>query len=313
MNIILLVVLGFTILFILQNIVENKNGLNNVMNKVTDNVITKHFDSIKNTRNNSKKLVRDKSKQKIEYDDPFSKFPDPMTSTISHPLSPGYSPLNSNNNNILSNDPNLKIIRDNGFDYYKNKQIYFDPFHVHKDTMDADPGKYTKQGLAKAWDGEESMIKADSDEYLTKYPDYAPSDFGNQLTNAGFLYNNEENNKYINLKEKVLPENCKLTDDGIECTFNNKLQKIPEQLMKNDNNVLNSIGVMIHDDELIKSTNNFSYDEVGGNIYKSWKYDNEKEINGNFVFNNIMPSNPMGSNENYMLVDSNLDCSSCSI
>ena len=34
MNIILLVVLGFTILFILQNIVENKNGLNGIMNKV---------------------------------------------------------------------------------------------------------------------------------------------------------------------------------------------------------------------------------------------------------------------------------------
>ena len=173
MNIILLIVLGFTILFILQNIVENKNGLNDVMNKITDNVITKHFDSIKNTRNNSRKLVRDKS----EYDDPFNKFPDPMTSTISHPLSPGYSPLNNNNNNLLSNDPNLNIIRDNGFDYYKNKQIYFDPFNVRKDTMDADPGKYTKQGLAKIWDGEESLIKADSDEYLTKYPDYAPSDF----------------------------------------------------------------------------------------------------------------------------------------
>ena len=176
--------------------------------------------------------------------------------------------------------------------------------------MDPDPGKFTKQGLAKTWDGEETLIKADSDEYLTKYPDYAPSDFGNQLTNTGFLYNNEENNKYINLKEKVLPENCKLNDGGIECTFNNKLHKIPDQLMKNDNNVLNSIGVIIHDDELIKSNNNFSYDHVGGNIYKSWKYDNEKEINGNFVFNNILPSNPMGFNESYMLVDNNLNCSS---
>ena len=39
----------------------------------------------------------------------------------------------------------------------------------------------------------QTIIKADSDEYLTKYPDLASSDFGNQLTNAGFLYNNEEN------------------------------------------------------------------------------------------------------------------------
>ena len=152
-----------------------------------------------------------------------------------------------------------------------------------------------------------------SDEYLTKYPDYAPSDFGNQLTNAGFLYNNTENNKYINLKEKVLPENCKLNGEELECTFNNKLQKIPDRLLKNNSDVLNSVGVVIQDDELIKSNNDFSYDEVGGNVYKSWKYDNEKELNGNFVFNNILPSNPMGSNESFMTVDSNLNCSTCSI
>lgn len=313
MNVVLLVILGFTILFILQNIVENRNGLNDVMNKVTDNAITKHFNSIKNTRNNSRKLVKDRSKQKVEYDDPFYNFPDPMTSTISHPLSPGYNPLNIDNNNILNNNPDLEIIRDNGFDYYKNGQIYFDPFHVHKDTMDADPGKFTKQGLAKSWDGEESLIKADSDEYLTKYPDYAPSDFGNQLTNAGFLYNNNENNKYINLKEKILPENCKLNDNELECNFNDKLYKIPDRTIKNNNNVLNSVGVIIQDDDLIKSNNNFSYDDVNGNVYKSWKYDNEKELNGNVVFNNIVPSNPLGSNETYMLIDNNLNCSSCSI
>ena len=60
MNIILLVVLGFTILFILQNIVENKNGLNDIMNKVTDNAITKHFDSIKKSRDESRKFVKEK-------------------------------------------------------------------------------------------------------------------------------------------------------------------------------------------------------------------------------------------------------------
>ena len=64
---------------------------------------------------------------------------------------------------------------------------------------------------------------------------------------------------------------------------------------------------------LIKSANDFSYDDIGGNVYKSWKYDNEKEMNGNFVFNNISPSNPFGTNESYMLVDDNLNCSACSI
>jgi len=307
MNIILLVFLAFTILFMLQNVVESKDGLNGIMNKVCNINITKHFDSIKKSINNSDKLVQPATK--VEYDN----FPDPMTSSISQPLSPGYSPLNTNSDNLLSNDPNLKIIRDNGFDYYKNEQIYFDPSNIKKDTMDADPGNFSYHGLVKSFDTEETLIKSDSDEYLTKYPDYAPSDFGNQLTNTGFLYNNSENNKYINLKEKVLPENCKLNGNELECTFNNKLQKIPDKLMENNSDVLNSVGIIIHDDELIKSNSGFTYDEIGGNVYKSWKYDNEKELNGNFVFNNIVPSNPMGTNESYMSIDEKLDCASCSI
>jgi hypothetical protein len=309
MNIILLVFLAFTILLMLQNVVESKDGLNGIMNKVGNINITKHFDSIKKSINNSDKLVQAQPVPKVEYDN----FPDPMTSSISQPLSPGYSPLNTNSDNLLSNDPNLKIIRDNGFDYYKNEQIYFDPSNIKKDTMDADPGNFSYHGLVKSFGTEDTLIKADSDEYLTKYPDYAPSDFGNQLTNTGFLYNNSENNKYINLKEKVLPENCKLNGNELECTFNNKLQKIPDKLMENNSDVLNSVGVIIHDDELIKSNSGFTYDEIGGNVYKSWKYDNEKELNGNFVFNNIVPSNPMGTNESYMSIDDKLDCASCSI
>jgi len=314
MNIILLIILSFTLLIILQNVIENRTGISDVLNKVHTNSINKHFKEITKSRDNATKTVKQRSKRKVEYDDPFYKFPDPMLSTISNPLSPGYSPLNSDNNNLLSNDPNLKIVRNNGFDYYKNKQIYFDPFGVQKDTMDADPGKYTRQGIAKAWDGEETLIKADSDEYLTKYPDLASYDMKNELTNIGYLFDNNENNKYINLKDKVLPDNCKLSDDNeLECTFNNKLQKIPKELMKNNSNVLNSVGVIINNDDLIKSVNDFSYDDIGGNVYKSWKYDNEKEMNGNFVFNNISPSNPFGTNESYMLVDDNLNCSTCSI
>ena len=309
MNIILLVFSSLIILFILNNIVENKNGLNGIMNKVGNINITKHFDSIKKSINNSDKLVRGHSLPKAEYDN----FPDPMTSSISQPLSPGYSPLNTNNDNLLSNDPDLKIIRDNGVDYYKNEQIYFDPSHIKKDTMDADPGNFSYHGLVKSFDTVETLVKDDSAEYLTKYPDYAPSDFGNQLTNTGFLYNNSENNQYVNLKDKVLPENCKMNGNELECNFNNKLQKIPNKLMKNNSAVLDSVGVIIHDDELIKSNSGFTYDEIGGNVYKSWKYDNEKELNGNFVFNNIAPSNPMGTNESYMSIDDKLDCASCSI
>ena len=83
--------------------------------------------------------------------------------------------------------------------------------------------------------------------------------------------------------------------------------------MKNNSNVLNSVGVLINNDDLIKSAKDFSYDNVNGNVYKSWKYENERELNGGFVFNNIMASETIGSNETYMLVDNNLNCNNCSI
>jgi len=316
MNIILLIVLSFTLLIVLQQLMEKKTGISDVLNKFKGDQIDHHFNNIKNVQNTTKMVKKDdsRSEQKIEFDDPFHNFPDHSLSTISNPLSPGYSPLNSDNNNLLNSVDNLKIIRNNGFDYYKNKELYFDPFNVHKDTMHANPGNHANYGLANTGSSEETLIRADSEEYLNKYPEYASSDFGNQLTNTGFLYDNNENNQYMKLKDKILPSNCTLSgDNSLECIFNDNLQKIPNRLMKNNSNVLNSVGVINQSDDLIKSVKDFTYDEVGGNVYKSWKYNNEKEINGNFVFGNIMPSNPYGANESYMLVDDSLDCKKCSI
>ena len=312
MNAILLIILSFTLLFILQNIINNKTGISDVMNKVNNDYITNKFNDINDKKKNITETIKKRSKRKVDYEDPFYKFPDPMLSTISHALSDGYKPLNDNTN-VVNNKDSVDIIRNNGFDYYKNRQIYFDPFNIRRDTMDADPGKFTKQGLAKTWDGEETLIKATSDEYLTKYPDYASYDITNQLTNVGYLYDNDENNKYINLKNKILPSNCTLNDDELECEFNGKLQPIPKELMNNNSNVLNSIGVITNSDDLIKSVNDFSYDDVSGGVYKSWKYENEKSLNGGFVYDNIMGSESIGNNETYMLVDNNLNCDTCAI
>ena len=104
MNIILLIILSFTLLIILQNVIENRTGISDVFNKVNNNSINSHFNKISASRDNATKTIKQRSKQKVEYDHPFYKFPDPMLSTISNPLSPGYSPLNSDNNNLLSND-----------------------------------------------------------------------------------------------------------------------------------------------------------------------------------------------------------------
>ena len=312
MNSILIIILAFLILFILQNIINNRMGINDVLNKNKNEVITKYIDEVKGTKQKVNKYIKDKSKTKVEYEDPFYKFPDPMLSNISHPLSAGYKPLFQNTNDT-PNMSNVEIIRNNVFDNYKNDKIFFQPELVKKDTMDANPGNYTMQALAKKWDGEESEIKMTSDEYLTKYPKYADSNIMNELTNVGYFFDNDENNNFINIKDKILPDNCNLNGDKLECKFNNKLQQIPDKLMKNDSRVLNNIGVLIDDDVLVKSTNDFSYDDISGYTYKTWHYPDEKPMNGGIEFNDVYASNPMGYNENYMLVENRLNCSTCAI
>ena len=68
-----------------------------------------------------------------------------------------------------------------------------------------------------------------------------------------------------------------------------------------------------NNDDLIKSANDFSYDDISGNTYKTWHYPDEKPMNGGVEFNDVYASNPMGYNENYMLVENKLNCSTCAI
>ena len=312
MNSILIIVLAFLILFILQNIINNRMGINNILNKNRNEIITKNFNKIKDKKQKLNNYIEKRSEKKVEYKDPFYKFPDPMLSTISHPLSAGYKPLFENINDDVDMS-NLEIVRNNAFDQYKHDKIFFQPEFVNKDTMDADPGNYTMQGLAKRWDSEEKEIKMTSDEYLTKYPKYADSNIMNELTNVGYFFDNDENNKYINLENKILPDNCNLNDDKLECTFNDKLQVIPEKLMKNDSRVLDNIGVLIDNDVLVKSTDDFSYGDISGNTYKTWHYPDEKPMNGGIEFGDVYASNPLGYNETNMLVENKLNCTTCAI
>jgi len=310
MNSILIIVLAFSILFILQNIINNSMGINDVINKNINNIMTKTVDSVNGQKKQINKYISDKSKVKTEYQDPFYKFPDPMLSNISHPLSKGYKPLmNDNGEPDMSN---LDIVRSSSLDYYFNDPKVFNPSFVNKDTMDADPGNHTLQGLAKRWDGKETQIKMTSDEYLTKYPAYADSNIVNELTNVGYFFDHDDNNKFINLKDKVLPDNCSIDGDKLSCEFNGKLQVIPDKLMKNDSSVLNSIGVLVDNVELIQSTDGYEYGQVDGNNYKIWNYPNEKPINGGVEFGSVYGSNE-GYNESFMSVTNSLNCSSCAI
>ena len=67
MNSILIIVLAFIILFILQNIINNRMGINDVLNKNKNEVITKYIDEVKGKKQKVNKYIKDKSKTKVEY------------------------------------------------------------------------------------------------------------------------------------------------------------------------------------------------------------------------------------------------------
>jgi len=207
---------------------------------------------------------------------------------------------------------NLEVVRKSGLDYYMQNPITFNPEFVNKDTMDADPGNYTTQGLART-DTEEDKNEMTSDQYLTKYPKYAGSNFGNELTNVGYFFDNNENNKFVNLKNRILPDNCTIDGNSMSCKFNDHLQPIPDKLMKNNSRVLDNIGVLVDDVQLVQSTDNFSYGDVSGGQYKVWSYPDDRPMNGGVEFGSVYGSNPLGQNESYMNVVDNLNCSTCAI
>ena len=311
MNSILIIVLAFVILFILQNIINNRMGINEVINKHIDSQITDNIGKIKSKQDKVNNYIKKKSERKVEFKDPFYKFPDPMLSNISHPLSAGYKPMYDQLNEGPPPMTGLDIVRKSGLDYYIRNPKVFNPMPVAKDTMDADPGDYTMQGLART-DLDEDKNEMTSDVYLTKYPKYASSNFGNELTNVGYFFD-DKNNNYINLKDRVLPENCKLDGDKMTCELNGALQTIPDKLMMNNADVLNSVGVLIDNKELVQSTNGYSVGRVDGEDYKIWNYPDESPLNGGIEFGNVRGSNPLGTNESYMDIIGLQNCSSCAI
>jgi len=311
MNSILIIVLAFLILFILQNIINNRMGINDIMNKHINKVLNTNVKKVENKKKEVKDYIKKKSEVKVEYKDPFYKFPDPMLSNISHPLSAGYKPM------FKSNDgppdmTNLDVVRKSGLEYYMKNPITFNPNYVNKDTMDAHPGNHTMQGLART-DLESDVNEMTSDQYLTKYPDYADSNFSNELTNVGHFFDSDENNKFIDIKNKILPNNCTMKGNSMNCTFNGHLQPIPDKLMRNDSRVLDNIGVLVDDVELVQSTNDFSYGDVSGGQYKVWSYPDDKPMNGGLEMDGVYASNPLGQNETNMIVDNKLNCSTCAI
>jgi len=312
MNSILIIFLAFLILFILNNIINNRIGINDVINKQIKSNLETAMNTVKTKQDNINNTIKEKSKIKTEFKDPFYKFPDPMLSNISHPLSRGFKPMYEQLNEGTPDMSDLEIVRTSYLDYYIRNPKVFNPMPVRKDTMDADPGDYTLQGIARV-DLDEDKNEMTSDTYLTKYPKFASSDLSNELTNVGYFFDNNDNNDYINLQNRILPSSCKLEGDQLSCELNGALQPIPDKLMKNNSAVLNSIGVIIDNEELVKSTDGYSVGTVDGGEYKIWNYPNEKPMNGGVDFDNVYASNPLGYNETCMSVTDNLNCSACAI
>ena len=196
MNSILIIFLAFIILFILNNIINNRIGINDVINKQIKANLEKAMNTVKTKQDNINNTIKEKSKIKTEFKDPFYKFPDPMLSNVSHPLSRGFKPMYEQLNEGTPDMSDLEIVRTSYLDYYIRNPKVFNPMPVRKDIMDADPGDYTMQGIARV-DLEEDKNEMTSDTYLTKYPKFASSDLSNELTNVGYFFDNNNNNDYI--------------------------------------------------------------------------------------------------------------------
>lgn len=306
MDIFYLIILAVVLLFVLKTAVDYKHGESNILYNINNNKFVKGM--LDNINNKKQQLV--KKYGSTVYNDPYYNFPDPMSSTITIPLSKGIGPLNVENTNVVGNNPDVEIIRDSGLEF-NNKRNKFNPDNLKKDTVDPDPGKYLNLGLAFG-SASETVIEASNDVYLSKYANFASSNITNELTNTGYLY--DDSGQYINIKNKTLPENCKFNDEtGLSCNFNGRLQQIPKSLMGDNKEVLNSIGTIKYDGDFIKSVKGYKVGDVDGYDYKIWNYDNEKPFNGGGLFKNkygneVYGSNPLGYNETYMEVSDNNIC-----
>ena len=272
MDIFYLIILAVVLLFVLKTAIDYKHGESNILYKINNNRFVKGV--LDNINNKKQQLV--KKYGSTVYNDPYYNFPDPMSSTITIPLSKGVGPLNVENTNVIGNNPDVKIIRDSGLEF--NKKDKFNPNKLRKDTINPNPGKFLNLGLAHG-SASETVIEASNDIYLSKFSDFASSNITNELTNTGYLY--DDSGQYINIKNKTLPENCIFNDEtGLSCNFNNRLQQIPNSLMGDNKEVLNSIGTIKYDGDFIKSVKGYKVGDVDGYEYKIWNYDNEKPFNG---------------------------------
>lgn len=151
---------------------------------------------------------------------------------------------------------------------------------------------------------DEDPNKPYSEINVSQHPSYYKSTFQNELTKTGDFFDENQmfNDKTSPYSKTILPDRCFLdNNNNVLCNYNDKLQIIPPKLISEPNNkVIQSIGQGKGD--IFKTIEGKNVELINGGFYQSWKYDDEKLINGGGFFNGIKASDP-DSNENYLLLE----------
>ncbi len=136
---------------------------------------------------------------------------------------------------------------------------------------------------------------------VSQHPQHHTSNFeGEKIDTSGFF--NQDQFFYDNTSphsQTNLPDRCTVdANNNVLCNYNDRLQIIPPKLITDAENnlVLNSIGQGKGD--IFKTIDSTNVNEISGNNYQVWNYDNEKMINGGNYFGNVFAS--ADSNETFM-------------
>ena len=169
-----------------------------------------------------------------------------------------------------------------------NKEGKLDKDFITPDDEDLDMYKPVLASYRKAWADEKN-----------KYPLHHTNIIEDEKVDIGSFF---KNNKYNDItspqSKKILPDRCFMEDDELHCNFNDRLQNIPPSLIDSSHkkDFLNRIG----DNKigLYKEVDKAVVDTISGNSYTTYKYADEKEMNGAEVFKGVLGSSEL--NESYL-------------
>ena len=137
---------------------------------------------------------------------------------------------------------------------------------------------------------------------VSQHPQHYTSNFEDERIDTSGFFNQDKffHDNTSPHSETNIPERCVVdVNNKVLCNYNDKLQIIPPKLITDveNNSVLNSIGHGRGD--IFKTVDHSVINEINGNPYQVWKYENEKIINGGKYFNNVVAA----SNENERFMD----------